>query len=261
MTSVLYSSDIHGNEVQYRKLIDYAIETSVDTLIIGGDLAPKTFQSLDFITGQRYFFENKFPELFTTLKQKLPNCNVYLMMGNDDCSANYDILSKNEPDLYHIIHGKRLNLTEDIDIIGYSYVPISPFGIKDWEKYDLSSVPPELEQRYIHRKRTNYRLDGVKSTHNGWRGFKFNPNVDEPNSIQKDLEDHIFSENSERTVYVFHTPPDNTNLDQILNRNFFNRFLFGNWFFLYRFLLSKEHVGSIAVRLFIEKYQPYLTLH
>ena len=162
MTSILYSSDLHGNEVQYRKLIDYAIETSVDSLIIGGDLAPKNYRLEEFITGQRYFFENKLPEFFSKLKQEIPNCNVYLMMGNDDYATNYDVLSKNEPNLYHIIHGKRLNLTEDMDIMGYPYVPITPFYLKDWEKYDLSSPPEELEVRYTHRKRTNYRLKGFK---------------------------------------------------------------------------------------------------
>jgi len=39
---------------------------------------------------------------------------------------------------------------------------------------------------------------------------------------------------------VIHTPPDNTNLDQIQ---------------------GGEHVGSMAVRLFIEQHHPYVTLH
>ena len=38
---ILYTSDIHGNEVQYSKLIQYAIKISADTIIIGGDIAPK----------------------------------------------------------------------------------------------------------------------------------------------------------------------------------------------------------------------------
>lgn len=234
MTKVLYSSDIHGNHVQYNKMIDYAIKTSTDVLIIGGDIAPKGFRSEDFIGGQRNFFVKSFPEMFAALKHQLPRCKVYLMMGNDDCAVNLDVLGNNDPDLYHVIHERRLSLTDDFDIVGYSPVPITPFGIKDWEKFDLSNIPDELAARYAKRKKTNYRLHGVKSTSGRWEEFRFDPGVEANDSIQKDLENTLFTENPRRTVYVIHTPPDNTNLDQI-GRG--------------------EHVGSIAVRLFIEKYR------
>lgn len=38
---IIYTSDIHGNEEQYKKLIEFAIESSASAVIIGGDLAPK----------------------------------------------------------------------------------------------------------------------------------------------------------------------------------------------------------------------------
>jgi len=53
----------------------------------------------------------------------------------------------------------------------------------------------------------------------------------------------VFKDNSAKTIYVFHTPPDNTNLDQVIHG------------------FSKAHVGSMAVRKFIEQSQPYITLH
>jgi Icc-related predicted phosphoesterase len=63
---------------------------------------------------------------------------------------------------------------------------------------------------------------------------------EQEDSIQKDLAQELFTKNARRTVYVFHTPPYKTNLD---------------------LTYDGEHVGSIAVRQFIEKFQPYLTLH
>ena len=69
-------------------------------------------------------------------------------MGNDDCSSNLSILEKHDSSLFKIIHEKRLKLTDDFDIVGYSYVPITPFGLKDWAKYDLSKVPLNLETDY-----------------------------------------------------------------------------------------------------------------
>lgn len=62
---VLFTSDIHGNEVQYRKLVDYAIEISADSVIIGGDIAPKNFRDDWVIVGQRVFLED------------YPNCYVH----------------------------------------------------------------------------------------------------------------------------------------------------------------------------------------
>lgn len=38
---VLYTSDIHGNEIRYSKLIQYAIKISADTISIGEILLPK----------------------------------------------------------------------------------------------------------------------------------------------------------------------------------------------------------------------------
>ncbi len=236
--NVLYTSDIHGNEVQYSKLIQYAIKISADTIIIGGDIAPKGGSIEDYIGYQRNFLEYRLPEMLQPLKKDLSNSHLFLMMGNDDCAVNMDTLEKSN--LFKVMHNKRIKLTEDFEIVGYSFVPITPFGIKDWEKYDLSKIPATLKKEYARRKVTNYRLDGFKSTKRGWRTFQFDSNVEMKDSIQTDLSGKIFSKNPHKTMYVIHTPPDNTNLDIVLNRN---------------------HVGSMAVRLFIEEKQPYLTLH
>lgn len=237
---ILYTADIHGNETQYKKLVDYAIKIFADTIIIGGDIAPKRRLADNYIEFQRQFFEHRLPKLLYPLKEKLPDSKLFLMMGNDDCKANSDMLEKYSPNLYQLIHGKRISLTKEFDIIGYSYVPITPFGIKDWEKFDLSNVPLDFREEYENRKRTNYRLNGFKSTKSGWEEFQFINNMEKQDSIQKDLSDKLFQKKPNKTVYVIHTPPNQTSLDQVLTKN---------------------HVGSIAVKLFVKNYQPYLTLH
>jgi Icc-related predicted phosphoesterase len=245
---ILFTADLHGNEFQYKKLVDYAIEISADSIVIGGDIAPKRFfippsefynSESYIIPGQRLFLDKELPKFLKRIKKKLPNSRVFMMMGQDDCAANLDVLEKNDPGLFRLIHEKRLKLTKDFDILGYSYVPITPFGIKDWDKYDLTEVPSDMLSNYEKRK-TDYNLHGLKSTKNGWLDFQFTPEMEKVDSIQKDLEKQPFSENTGKTVYVFHSPPDNTNLDVDYEKN---------------------HLGSMAVRLFIEKYQPYLSLH
>ena len=246
---VLFTSDLHGNLAQYIKLVDYAIDSSADSIIIGGDIAPKDFPDRFFISGQRRFLEERLPELLSPIKERLPDSRVFLMMANDDCAANLDVLEKDDPNLYQLIHGKRIKLTEQFDIVGYSYVPITPFGIKDWEKYDFSEVPRNLLEEYEERKRTQYRLDGFKSAKKGTKlrsyEFRFTPETEKRDSIQKDLFRDSFCGDAHKTVYVFHAPPDRTNLDQVY----------------YEFTDIGVHVGSMAVRLFIETYQPFLTFH
>ena len=245
MPKILYTSDIHGNEIQYKKLIDYAVEITADFVIIGGDIAPKHFEMSHFITGQREFLKNRLPELLAPLKAKLPDSKLFLMMGNDDCMDNMNVLEEYDNDLCYIIHNKRIKLTDEFDLVGYGFVPITPFGIKDWEKYDFSDVPKNLEADYIIRKKANYRLNGLKTKLRVWTEFDFSPEIEKKDSIQKDLKQDLFLKNPDKTIFVVHCPPNNTNLDITSPQA----------------LSGGMHVGSMALRVFIEKYQPYLTLH
>jgi len=237
---IVYTSDIHGNEIQYSKLLDFAKKVSPDAVIIGGDIAPKGTSTKVFIQTQRDFLEKKLPDFAKALKKCLPNLKLFLMMGNDDCAANRDMLERHEPELYHVIHNKRLKLTDDFDIVGYGFVPITPFGIKDWEKFDFSIVPEHFKIPYDYRKKTGCQYWGWKSTKQGWVNFTFSADIEKKDSIQKDLESVLFTAEPGKTVYVTHTPPYGTNLDLV------------GW---------KWHIGSMALRLFIEQRQPYLTLH
>lgn len=237
---VVYTSDVHGNEIQYEKLVAHSKKIHADSIIIGGDIAPKDSVQ-NFIDNQRRFLQYRLPDL---LSKKEKTTNVFLIMGNDDCIVNQDVLEGNE--FYQMVHNKRVALTEDFDIVGYSCVPITPFGIKDFEKFDISEAPKSMLKSYELRKKTNYNLEGWKSTKSGWEKFRFNPETEQADSIQKDLEMPLFHNNPGKTVYVIHTPPNDTNLDMILTGSHAGR---------------GSHVGSFAVRSFIEQCQPYLTLH
>jgi len=236
---VLFTSDIHGNEGQYRKLVNYAIRIRADSIVVSGDIAPLVSDKY-LIKSQRRFLRDRLPELLNPLRKDLPDSRLFLMMGNEDCASNMDVLEREDPELFRMVHEKRIRLTEEFDIVGYPYVPITPFMLKDWEKYDLSETPRDLLETYTLRKATEYKLFGYKSTKTGWKRFRFDPEMEKIDSIQKDLSDDLFCENADKTVYVFHAPPYQTNLDLAYGR---------------------DHLGSIAIRLFIEKQQPYLTLH
>ena len=237
MTSnkIVYSSDIHGNETQYQKLIDLAKQEQPLAVIVGGDISPKHFKSEEFIQGQRDFLKDKLPELFTPLKKESPQTRILLMMGNDDCASNLDVLE--ECDIFEVIHGKRIQLTSGLELVGYSYVPISPFGIKDWEKMDLTNIPFLNWLSYTNRLK---KYSGFKSNELEWQDFEFNDEMRKTDSIELDLAQELYRTNAGKTIYVIHTPPNKTKLDQTRHVG---------------------HVGSFAVRSFIKTAQPYLTLH
>ncbi len=237
MTSdkIVYSSDIHGNETQYQKLVDLARQEQPLAVIVGGDLAPKHFSHEQFIQGQRDFLRDRLPELFALLKKDSPETRIFLMMGNDDCASNLDVLE--ESDIFEVIHGKRIQLTSGLELVGYSYVPISPFGIKDWEKMDLTNISFLDWVSYINRLK---KYAGCKSTLSGWQDFEFTDSMRKTDSIELDLSQELYRSNAEKTIYVIHTPPNKTKLDQTRHVG---------------------HVGSFAVRSFIKTTQPYLTLH
>ncbi len=224
---VLFTADLHGNEAQYRKLTEFAIENSASVIVIGGDMAPKD-EPTDYIGSQRRFFEKRLPELMRPLQEELPDIKVYMMMGNDDCRANLDIFQEHTGTLYQDLHMRRFALNKDFDIVGYANVPITPFGLKDWERYDLNNGETQPDAR----------LKGVKSTEGGFDDFVFTEK-DLQQSIESELKNEIFNESPEKTIYVIHTPPYDSNLDQV----------------------RRGPVGSKAVRSFIEQNQPYITLH
>jgi Icc-related predicted phosphoesterase len=249
---ILYTADLHGNEEQFQKLANYSKKESSDAVIIGGDIAPKNFSTDNHIKEQRDFLEKKLPYFLDPISAK---SRLFLIMGNDDYSCNLDVLKKQEKiGLFELIHNKRRKIGKSItknllnpimgkkmgklDLVGYNFVSITRFSLKDWEKYDLSDVPEKYVRDYEELKK-EYILHGIKSTKQGLREFNFPDRVEETDSIQKDLFTDFFTKNVKNTVYVIHCPPYGTKLDKTL----------------------RGSVGSIAVRQFIEKYEPYLTLH
>ena len=69
-------------------------------------------------------------------------------MGNDDARIDEIILLEGEKlGLFNYANQKKIHFREYV-IYGYSFIPPSPFQLKDWEKYDVSRyvdpgcVPP-----------------------------------------------------------------------------------------------------------------------
>lgn len=219
---VLFAADLHGNKNQYASAIDAAIKESADALIIGGDIAPKYHNGGVDIWKQRDFLDDKLPRIFG--RSKVP---VYIIMGNDDAACNIDVLKKYHGKLWYSLHGKRLSISEDHEIVGYPFVPVTPFDLKDFEKFDTAKDPAALP---------GVLLEGYESSLNGWSKTKLDAGK---GTIERDMQSHLFQKDPSKTIYVFHAPPYGTPLDM---------------------LYSREHVGSRAIRDFILTHNPLVVL-
>jgi Icc-related predicted phosphoesterase len=119
-------------------------------------------------------------------------------------------------------------------VIGYAYTPPSPFLLKDWEKYDVS----------------RYTDPGCISPEEGRRTVSVSSRSIRYGTIRDDLVRLADGHSDEKTIWLFHAPPHKTELDRAA--------LDGR---IVDHVPMDVHVGSIAVREMIEKYQPLVTLH
>jgi hypothetical protein len=121
-----------------------------------------------------------------------------------------------------------------VPVYGYACVPPTPFLWKDWERYDVSRyVPP-----------------GSVSPEEGWRSVDVAEHDVRYGTIWGDLGELAGDVDLSRAVLLFHTPPAETNLDRAaLDGKSVDH------------VPLDLHVGSIAVRRFIETRQPLVGLH
>jgi Icc-related predicted phosphoesterase len=220
----VFTSDLHGNDDQYQKLLRYASTQAIDTVILGGDLLPKNGPPNAYVQMQRDFLEHLIDEL-KEFKLKKPKTVVYLMPGNDDAASLQGDWDKYDGELYNNIHRKRFPLSgTPYDIIGYSFVPLTKYLLKDWEMPDVAGGFNESS------------LKGVRSEGLRLVSAVVNPKI----TIESDLDSKYMYFNSRKTIHVFHAPPVDTDLD-----------------------VAKDgsHIGSKAIRDFIHSHTPYFSLH
>jgi len=147
-------------------------------------------------------------------------------MGNDDWAANHDCLDRGHGRLWRSMH-ERVEVVDGVPVAGLSWVPITPFGLKDWERWDDGG---EAGPRA--------RLDGFTSRGGALVPCRFDP-LDRGPTIADALEALARSTALERTLLLSHTPPHGTLCDMIG---------------------ARLRVGSRALRQFLERHPLPLVL-
>lgn len=227
---ILFSSDLHGNIPLYEELWRLAKEEAADVILLGGDLFSLTQPFYRRIQEQIEFARSYLKPALGAFRSRHPEKTVFLLHGNTDWMTAVAVLNELAHEgLVRLLHGRIHPLGESHWIVGYAHVPPTPFLMKDFERLDLRNAPVPGQRM------TSYRSDGPKIVVvDAEDHFRSHP------SIEEELETLPRPPSLSRTLYVFHSPPFGTGLD--LTR-------------------SGEAVGSRAIRDFIERHQPSVTLH
>jgi Icc-related predicted phosphoesterase len=219
-----FTSDLHGQGALYEQLVAVVATRRPRAVLIGGDLCPHA-SGAEGVAHQRLFLQGVLVEFARRLQEGSPGTDLLLIMGNDDWAANVDCLEAHHGTLWHYLH-ERVAQVDGIRVAGLSWVPITPFGLKDWERWEDGE------------DETPARLDGWVSRPGGVDPYRFDPGARGP-TIATALEDLARATPPAETLFMLHSPPRETRCDMIGTR---------------------QHVGSRAVRRFVERHQPPLVL-
>ncbi len=237
MNLCFFVSDIHGKIDRYEKLFNEIEKERPDIVFLGGDLLPSiaALNELSDIRSQDFVNEylvKKFLDLKANIGDDYPE--VYLIMGNDDPrSEENSFLEAENLGIWTYVHNRKVNYKE-YQIYGYAYVPPSPFLLKDWERYDVS--------RFVDV--------GCVSPTEGYRTYPVSEDEKKYSTIKNDLDKLTAEKDLSNSIFLFHAPPYQTNLDRAA--------LDGQ---MIDHAPIDLHVGSIAIKRFIEIKQPFITLH
>ncbi|MBZ0266444.1 metallophosphoesterase [bacterium] len=236
-TTCYFISDLHGRTDRFQKLFKLLIKKPPEILFFGGDIMPSGLFSKmtvdighkDFLNG---FLAPALAQLRDQLKQNYPE--IYIILGNDDGKyPESSMLGIATEGLWQYAHNRHFTY-KNYEIYGYSYVPPSPFQLKDWERYDVS--------RYVD--------PGCVSPEEGMYSIPVADNEKRYRTIKEDLEKLTEGDDLTKAIFLFHAPPYKTKLDRAA--------LDGK---MIDYVPLDVHVGSIAMQRFIQSKQPLLTLH
>lgn len=230
-------TDLHGNIRKYQKLLAAIGNEAPSAVFVGGDILPSSVHMAASRSGGhgsfvRGFLAQELDRLRRGLAERYPK--IFLILGNDDGRYEEGAVEEAErAGLLTYLNGKKAALGKFM-VYGYSYVPPTPFLLKDWERYDVS--------RYVDPGAVPLE-EGIYSIPVAEAEIKYS-------TIKDDLENLAGSDDLSHGIFLFHAPPHNTKLDRLAADG---KMIDG--------VPLELHVGSIAVRRFIEARQPLLSMH
>jgi hypothetical protein len=182
------------------------------------------------VPNQKTFVDQFLSPLFKRILETTSAQQIFLIPGNWDLGYSYIFKEPMEGIIDLSQRGYRLK--NGYELIGYPFVPPTPFRPKDYEKMDdrEASWPPQKNPSYIRSSDQTDQLIPIDP-------FLY---LRGRETIEEDLDQLKNPLHPKRTVYIMHSPPFGTRLDLIP---------------------GGKSTGSRSIKTFIEKTQPLLTLH
>jgi len=232
-----FASDLHGSSGRYAALFDCIERQRPSAVLLGGDLLPGAREVLDAVdAGPAGFISGWLGPRLRALRARLgrDTPRLLLILGNDDPRIQEPPLMEGAAEgLWDYVHARRVEV-DGFAVFGYAYVPPSPFLLKDWERYDVG--------RHVD--------PGCVSPEEGLRSVAVAPDESRYSTIHDDLEKLFGAHDLSQAVLLAHGPPYRTHLDRAdIDGRFVDH------------VRVDPHVGSAALREFIESRQPRITLH
>ena len=229
-----FTADLHGHEGRYRTLARRVAAERPRAVLLGGDLLPHAHAAL---AGGRLDFTGEFLRpLLSRLRDDLGDDfpAILAIPGNDDPAAVDDDLAALERDGLWRWIPDRWTEVDGVPVLGYPWVPPTPFRLKDRERYDVS--------RFVD--------PGCVAPEDGAHSVPVDVRAIGRATIAADLDRLTTGRDLGRAVLLAHGPPYRTALDRAA-------------------LDGKSvdhapldvHVGSIALRRFLEAGGPAVGLH
>jgi uncharacterized protein len=230
---VLYTSDLHGEIHLYQELLSLAISSSSEIMVIGGDLFPSfppTKRYEDMVPNQKIFIDQFLSPFVKRMLETTSVQQIFLIPGNWD--LGYPYLFKEPTERIIDLNQRSYRLKNGYELIGYPFVPPTPFRPKDYEKMDDREAPwpPQKNPSYILSSDQTDQLTPI-DPYLYLRGRE---------TIEEDLDRFPKPLYQKRTIYIMHSPPFGTRLDLIQ---------------------GGKSAGSRSIKTFLERNQPLLTLH
>lgn len=236
MSVWFFATDLHGRTGRYERLFDEIVRERPEAVLLGGDLLPFGHAAGEEAPPCDDFISDYLLARLEDVRSRLGGAypQVLLILGNDDPRALEPAVFEGEArGLWRYAHRRKLR-TAGFDVYGYACVPPTPFLLKDWERHDVS--------RYVD--------PGCVSPEEGRLSVSMTVEEMRYGTIQKDLDELTRGADLSNAIFLFHTPPYDTPLDRAdLDGRIIDH------------VPVDVHVGSIAVRRFIEARQPRLSLH
>jgi Icc-related predicted phosphoesterase len=223
---LLYTTDLHGCEWKYERIVAIAQTEKADILINGGDMLPKEG---DLHSVQLNFIANYLPGHL----EHLSNAGIrYLCcLSNDDLAAHDGIFS-GLCAAYPLVHNiaQQKQVIGGYEFIGFNLVTDYPFRLKDRCRMDFSGskLQPQLGTGLLSR---SGGFEEISDWEEYVRGLR---------TIEQELASLPAPSHTRPVIYVIHMPPCGLGLDQCA---------------------SGFEAGSNAVHDFLKHHQPLLSLH